>query len=555
MKISGVVNKTLALSMALGTVAATMPAGVAFAASETLMPPISEETVGADLENASVISYNGESATYGNETLNVKGNVSGNAQAAGREDADGNKYTATLNITGDAGYVMANTNATVTVGGDVTDNIDVMNNSSVDVGGNAYGRVWAANNSTASIAENVTINETEAKGSTFGVVAAAGSSIIVYGDADITLDKDAGVDDYYIGIYGVMAASTEEKGTATAVVYGDVSAKGLADGDYTVIAVNAYKNADVNVVGNVSAEGGAQAYGLQSKDGGTISVGGDVDGDIKLSNSGDIIIKGKATGDVTLDGTNGILLVEDGIYGALLEGDEETSATATIITYLVEDVADSDLDLLSQVNYIVLVTADNANVSGTTAYTIDGLTYDTATAGTTLTIKTQPGYEVVVDGYEVTYDPETHTYSVTVTDGGEVTIDTQHINNVPDLDPQEIIDIISKIQVVAQATDTENEADTSYEPAVASQTTVDLNNAAAELKAAATTGTAATISLATEAGIPADYLRMVKANPSLTLVVTASYKGAEKTITFTAESLANTEITGSWYTTADLMAF
>ena len=547
-----IATSAMALAVAAATVAWSMPAGVAFAEDATdveLFPGDASATKTTDPDtgidtysktydtggniNASAHGETEDGTTAANTYLEIKAGIDGSAKADGTDTT-----TATVVIDGDVGGdISASNNGIVYVTGSVSGSVYSQKNSQVEIGGDTTYLVDAYSNGNIKIVGN-------AKD---GVVAEDNSTVTVVGD--------------------VEAIHTHTSYNGNAIMTG--------------------RNSTVNV--------------------GTEDKHSTVTGDVVLMNSsgpGNAYILGKVDGDVILYGENGDVVVTDGITGALKEYAEGYSGSANVITYSISDIENSDADMLAAVNYIIIY-SDDATVSGTTTTSAGGVDYTTATAGTELTITVPAGYTVSVEGYTLTDGTDANTYILTVLDGGGVTIvatkgdsgddsgddkgddsgddsgddqgddqgddsgddssddqgddsgddsgddqgddsDDDDDDYQPDFRP---IHIVIVPATTAQAASTDETIDNTP-----SKPSLELNRVAMAMKAAALTGETANITLDTDAGIPASFLTTLQANPNITLTVNCQFKDGAKTIVLNADTLAGKEITGTWYSIAELAA-
>jgi hypothetical protein len=203
-------------------------------------------------------------------------------------------------VEGNATYVSIGDNATVEIGGDVTDSIYAEDQSSVTVEGDA-GYVDAAGEATIEIGGNVAENVGAIDNATVTVEGNVGQYIYADGEASVSVGGDAGGIDAYaestVEVAGDVTDYTWVLNEATLTIGGDAD-NISACGDATVTvegnsgSIMASENSVVTVAGDVNGEDGDPdevdyedpydysdgADGVVAYDNATVTVGGDVTG-------------------------------------------------------------------------------------------------------------------------------------------------------------------------------------------------------------------------------------------------------------------------------------
>jgi hypothetical protein len=283
--------------------------------------------------------------------------------------------------------------------------------------------------------------------------AGEGATVVVTGNVESTKNE------YGMGVEAFEGASVtvggdvtsnsnaiETGGKVNVTVDGDVTSK---NGE----AVAAGDGATV-VVGKNATGGGAVtlqvAAGEKEDEITTVVVGQNVSGKTAVNITG--YDDGKGAAIVVIEGK--VSGSEDAVALSTFGSD---FPKATIIAYEVDgsvskvkntwddsigewgDFVTTKTDASDTINYIIKKDSDNITGydSGTTAYTVNGKTYDTAKAGASVVIRVKEGYAVKAGQIEVTKNAD-GTYTIVVPKGGGVTLTTEQIQQaVKEIEKQE----------------------------------------------------------------------------------------------------------------------
>ncbi len=255
---------------------------------------------------------------------------------------------------------------------------------------------------------NVTTSDEEYSG---GSVKVSGGSTL-----EVTGDVTGGSGDASNTV--AVGGCTDESGNNTVEIGGNVTAgNDIVD----ALQVNGDNN-KVTIDGNV--KGGPYGIAIEEGENNEIVIGGDVEGKSGIMIMGD----NKVAVEGTVKGTQGTAI-------SIYESESEPTILAfktdgEVKSYRFDD-STSDFvysDASDKVNYILVKESDKITgyESGSTPYTVNGKTYDTAKEGASVVIKVAEGYGVKAGTIEVTKNAD-GTFTLVVPKGGGVTITAEAI--------------------------------------------------------------------------------------------------------------------------------
>lgn len=384
---------------------------------------------------------------YNNAYSHDGGSVTVNGNVTEDEDGDGGFASASgsgssTTVTGDADKAYAEKGGTVTVGGDSKDAYATGEGSSITVGGDISDEAYADGGGTVTVdGDSSAEANADGEGSSVSVGGNTGYAQ-AYNGGTVSVGGDTGYADAYNG-----GTATVDGDSAEATAEGEGSSVTIGGGVDHVISAS--DGGEVTVDGDCYLEFGIDA------DGGTISIGGDVFGNINLQVNPDI------TNNITVEGTvqnkvddynttpisiDATVRNEDG-ESTDEAYDYDTVLNSSQITVW-KIVPDGDSDKLVEVhsfgtdgeenealhdeektsleaeieagiNYIIKI--DNPELS---AYDLDGNPLTTGIADQSIIIKVKEGYTIssITGGTAELTKNEDGTYTLVVPRGGGVEV-------------------------------------------------------------------------------------------------------------------------------------
>ena len=222
--------------------------------------------------------------------------------------------------------------------------------------------------------------------------------------------------------------------TASEVHVGGNVVQRYSEGEGVVVGGD-YNNASSTALVTVEKNVESANIGISAHKGGTAVVEGDVSGRIGVEVNNAYENSNTQNAVVVVEGT--VKGTEDAV---LFNISETATSQATVLAYKVDGSVSKKIydnntltfgdksDASDLINYILVKESDKITgyESGTTSYTVNGKTYDTAKEGASVVIKVAEGYGVKAGTIEVTKNAD-GTFTLVVPKGGGVTITAEAI--------------------------------------------------------------------------------------------------------------------------------